>query len=591
MSDPSAPSQGRPGRRPGGTQSAHRWAAFKAGFGPRMRGFRWQPEPRFPGSLVRGQQLMAGNFRMGGALVTAPGQSPWDIDAPTDAFEATLHGFDWLDDLAAMPKGAGRATAQAWLADWIARYGRGQGPGWSPDLTGRRQVRWISHVLFLMSGQPAKDTLAFHRALGRQTHFLDKNWPRTSHGLPRFEALTGLIYSACALIGMETRLDPAMRGLAQECARRIDAQGGIVTRNPEELLEVFVHLTWAAQILAETGKRPDPAVDTAIMRIAPTLRALRHADGSLVRAHGGGRGSAGRLIGSLVQSGVRPARMKGLAMGFARMASGRVTVLVDAAPPMIGPGSTGAHAGTLSFELTSANHPVIVNAGSGASFGPEWRRAGRATVSHSTMSLAGYSSSRFAANSAGIPPERQIFAEGPTDVSIQTSEIVGGEGVVLSHDGWRRTHGLVHLRALTLEDHGNLLRGDDGLAALDGDDRTRFTAINRTLPSDVGLRFAVRFHLHPDVVPELDLGGAAISLTLPNDEVWVFRHGGEAELSIRPSVYFDPRRLSPRATKQIVLSSRVRGYGTAVSWSIARPAALLPAPDLPPDPAKGPRLF
>jgi len=546
-----------------------------------MRGFQWHPEPRFPGSAVRGRQLLAGNLRMGGALVEAPGQSPWDIAAPTDAFEAALHGFVWLDDLAAVPGGAGRATAQAWLADWIARYGRGQGAGWTPDLTGRRQIRWISQVLFLMNGQPVPATLAFHRALGRQTNFLDARWPLSSPGLPRFEALTGLIYSACALIGMETRLDPALRGLAQECARSIDAQGGIVTRNPEDLLEVFVHLTWAAHILAETGKRPDPAVDTAIMRIAPTLRALRHADGALVRAHGGGRGAPGRLIGSLVQSGVRPARMKGLAMGFARMASGRVTVLVDAAPPMLGPGSINAHASTLAFEMTSSNHPLIVSAGSGASFGPDWRRAGRATVSHSTVSLAGYSSARFRAGSSDRAPERLSFAEGPTDVSIQTSEMTGGEGMVLSHDGWRRTHGLIHLRSLTLEDRGNLLRGEDGLAALDGNDRARFTAINRNLPTDVGLRFAARFHLHPDVVVEVDMGGAAISLTLPDDEVWVFRHGGEAALSIEKSVYFDAGRLSPRATKQIVLTSRVRGYGAAVSWSIARPAALLSAPPLP----------
>ncbi len=544
-----------------------------------MQGFRWQPEPRFPGSAVRGRQLLAGNFRLGGALVEAHGKSPWDITPPTDAFAQALHGFDWIDDLAAIPGGLGRATAQAWLADWITRYGRGKGVGWSPDLTGRRQIRWISQVLFLMNGQDPAQTRAFEACLSRQANYIAKRWDRSSVGLPRFEALTGLVYSACSLIGMETHLGPALGNLARECATQIDSHGGIPTRNPEELLEVFVLLTWVAQILQETGKRPDPAIDTAILRIAPTLRALRHADGSLVRAHGGGRGAPGRLIGALVQSGVRPSRIKGLAMGFARLAAGRVTVIADAAPPQMG--SASAHAGTLGFEMTSANHPLIVHAGSGTAFGPDWRRAGRATVSHSTVSLAGYSSSRFAEKAIQAAPDLQGFAEGPTDVSIQNSEIAGGEGIIISHDGWRRTHGLVHLRALTLEDNGNLLRGDDGLAALDGNDRTRFETVNRALPYDVGLQFAVRFHLHPDVIAEVDMGGAAISLTLPNEETWVFRHGSEAEVEIRASVYFDAGRLKPRATKQIVLSSRVRGYGAAVSWSIARPSALLSGSDLP----------
>ena len=162
-------------------------------------------------------------------------------------------------------------------------------------------------------------------------------------------------------------------------------------------------------------------------------------------------------------------------------------------------------------------------------------------------------------------------------MTVQVSEISGGEGLTLSHDGWRRTHGLIHVRSLTLEDGGNLLRGEDALAALDPNDRDRFMAINRNLPADVGLDFAVRFHLHPDVTAEVDMGGNAISLTLSTKEVWVLRHGGEGELSLRPSIYFDADRLKPRATKQIVLTSRVKGYGAAVSWSLARPSAAPPA--------------
>jgi hypothetical protein len=53
-----------------------RLTALGAGFGPRARGFLWRPEPRFPGSVVAGRQLMAGNFRFGGALIEAPDTSP-----------------------------------------------------------------------------------------------------------------------------------------------------------------------------------------------------------------------------------------------------------------------------------------------------------------------------------------------------------------------------------------------------------------------------------------------------------------------------------------------------------------------------------
>ncbi len=565
------PAQGR-------TSRADRWAAWRAGFGPKIRGFVSQPELQFSGVAARGRQLMAGNLRLGGDFVETAGRVPWDIAPPSEAFQDSLHSFEWLDDLAAVADAPARKLAQAWLAEWLLRYGRGRGPGWTPDLTGRRQVRWITHALFLMNGQPQAETASLYRCLARQASVLSARWRHSSQGLPRFEALTGLIYSGCALTGMEGQLRPALRALAKECAVEIDASGGIVTRNPEELLEVFSLLTWTASILRDTGQEPDPAVNTAIMRIAPTLRSLRHSDGGLVRMHGGGRGAPGRLDQALARSGARPARVKGLAMGFARLGGRGVSLVVDAAPPMIGPRSHSAHASTLAFELTSGRRPVIVSCGSGTRFGGDWRRAGRATASHSTLSIEGYSSSRLVPGAVMALPERQDLLDGPTQVDRQEAQMETAEGIVLSHDGWRRTHGLVHLRSLTLEQDGGLLRGEDGLAAMTERDRDTLDKVLSRLPGDRGLRYQLRFHLHPDVHAELDLGGMAVSIQVDGQETWVFRHTSAAELSLQKSFYLDSSRLRPRATKQIVLTSRLTGYGNAISWSLAKPIGFLPAP-------------
>ncbi len=557
----------RPGRL---LRWKNRHAAWRAGTKPVPSGFTSRPEPRSIGSDSRGRQLMAGNLLFAGVLIQVPRDLPWAIDAPSDAFEDELHGFEWLDHLAAVADGSSRPMAQDWLADWLRRFGTGRGPGWVPDLVGRRQIRWISHALFLMSGQPEKETRTFYACLGRQTAFLAKRWRSTSHGLPRFEALTGLIYSACTLTGMEHHLPSALKALAQECAREIDASGGILTRNPEELLNVFTLLTWTAAVLEEAEKLPDPAVNTAIMRIAPTLRSLRHADGGLARFQGGGRGAPGRLDQALAQSGVRPATVTGLAMGYARLAAGRASIIVDAATPMMGPQSYNSHASTLAIEMTSGRRPLIVNCGSGASFGAEWRRAGRATPSHSTLAIEGYSSARLGPKSANHGVVKQALIEGPEKVEVQESDSGGARAIAFSHDGYRRTHGLVHLRSLSLENDGRLLRGEDGLAALDPKDRDTLDTVLSRLPMD-HIPFSIRFHLHPDVEAKIDMGGAAVSLTLRGGETWVFRHSRDAELRLESSVYLETGRLKPRATKQIVLSGRLTDYGSAVSWSLAKP--------------------
>ncbi|MCC6006765.1 MAG: heparinase II/III family protein [Rhodobacteraceae bacterium] len=528
-----------------------------------------QPEPRTIGSFARGKQLTAGNFLVAGHLVEAPGFSIWALDWPDEGLGDLLHGFTWLDDLAAAGDAPARRIAQDWLGDWIARYGRGAGPGWTPDLTGRRLIRWINHAVFVLHGRDREFSDAYFRALGRQTRFLARRWHSAPPGLPRFEALTGVIYAGLALEGMEGLVAQAVRAIADECAAQIDGQGGIPSRNPEELLEVFTLLVWAAGALREAGRTPLGAHLMAIERIAPTLRSLRHSDGTLARFHGGDIGPEGRLDAALAASGVRTAAATGQAMGFARLSAGRTSVIVDAASPPAGIASREAHAGTLAFELTSGRRPLVVNCGPGTDFGPAWRRAARATPMHSTLAVHGYSSSRLAPQRIGRRAEAELLVDRPRDVRLQQSAGPEGTTLLASHDGYRSTHGLWHVRRLDLAIDGGALSGEDTLAALSAEERAIFDkALDRT--SLQGIGFAIRFHLHPEVEARIDMGGTAVSLTLRSGEIWVFRHDGVAELTVEPDVYLEKGRLRPRAAQQVVLSCRVIDYGRQVTWSLAR---------------------
>ncbi|KMK68793.1 heparinase II/III family protein [Puniceibacterium sp. IMCC21224] len=532
-------------------------------------GFVSQPEPRTIGSFARGRQLCAGNLMFAGHLIEAPNALPWDLSPPDTAYEDELHGFIWLDDLAAVGEPATRKVAQAWLWGWIARYGGGKGPGWTPELTGRRLIRWIHHAIFLLRGQESALSIAFYRSLAQQTVFLGRRWHASPPGLPRFEALTGLIYAGLSLSGMETHAEPARRALGAECARQIDAQGGLPTRNPEDLLRVFTLLIWARTALEEADLKPDPAHLAAIARIAPTLRTLRHSDGGLARFHGGGRGLDGQLDQTLAASGIRKFHADGLAMGYARLSAGRTSILVDAAPPPVGKASYNAHASTLAFELTSGRRPLIVNCGSGAVFGVDWRRAGRATPSHSALCLDGYSSARLGKPGTIERATREMLEDAPEKVPVQISRAPDGLTFEGGHDGYVSTHGLTQARSLALTFDGRGVVGEDMLVAIENADKKRFDRRMDHVKL-AGIPYQIRFHLHPDVDAELDLGGAAVSMALRSGEIWVFRHEGVMDLAVDPSVYLEKGRLRPRAAKQIVLSGRAMEYATRIRWSLAK---------------------
>ncbi len=396
-----------------------------------------------------------------------------------------------------------------------------------------------------------------------QTRYRAENRLRAGPGLPRFEALTGLVYAGLSLLGMQALVAPAIAALADEAGREIDASGGIATRNPEELLEVFTLLNWAALAMTDAGHPVPEAHQAAMERIAPTLRALRHSDGGLARFHGGGRGLEGRLDHALASAGVRTLAPQGAAMGFIRLSGGRTTLIIDAADPPGGDAGKSAHASTLAFEVTSGRRPLIVNCGSGAPFGTEWRRAGRATPSHSTLAIEGVSSSRF--GKAGT----DVLAERAHVLTQRQMDTETGHGLHLAHDGWALTHGLSHGRDIVLSGDGRHVAGEDRLVSLNPKGRARFEQV-LTATGLKGVPFTIRFHIHPDADAALDMGGTAVSVALKSGEIWVFRHDGRTRLSLEPSVYLEKGRLRPRATKQIVLSGLAAEIETRIGWTLAK---------------------
>ena len=214
------------------TRFANRWQAKRAARARPATGFVSQPEPRTIGSYARGKQLIAGNYLFAGHLVNSPSTDLWNISPPSQGFSEETQGFVWLDDLASVGDSEARKRAQIWVLKWIDGFGGGDGDGWTPDLTGRRLIRWINHAIFIMAGMDADQSHAFFRSLGQQTIFLSRRWHVATPGLPRFEALTGLIYAGLGLEGMERHVAPAVDALARECAEQIGMKAAFRPATP-----------------------------------------------------------------------------------------------------------------------------------------------------------------------------------------------------------------------------------------------------------------------------------------------------------------------------------------------------------------------
>ncbi|MDO5605206.1 MAG: heparinase II/III family protein [Paracoccus sp. (in: a-proteobacteria)] len=582
----------------------------------RPHGFTRRPEPRSLGSALRGQAITEDGLSLTGGNLGADPFASDAQDGASDDLLAELHGFGWLDDLAAAGHVRARDCAQQWVLSWIAAHplpvtaaaedaaaspagdsatgplppasgveaGQqvtaavpipgGDGPVWAADIAGRRLVRWIFHAGMILPGldraaaQPVFD--AMHAHLGWLAR------ADAAPGQPRIEAQAGRAIAAMVLRGAAGHVAPALAALAGSAGDDLDC-AVLRGRCPEAALNCLSMLGWVKAVAADSGHDLPAPVTQAIERIAPVLRALRHADGGLPRFHGGGRGAPGRLDHSLRAADGPAVTAPGHPMGFARLARARATVILDAAPPAAGPAASHAHASTLGLEFTAARHPVVVNCGSGRLFGPAWARASRATACHSTLCLSGLSSAKL------LPPD----ARGQERLTLLPQRVWAGEcdaegnllppdappaplrqpaTILAGHDGWDGTHGLTHLRELYLSADGDELRGEDTLAALDIAAQGRLEQVLANAPDGIG--FDIRFHLHPEVepVPEGDL----VRLILPGGEEWVFSHDLVAALRIEPSAWLETGLAAPQPTTQIVLAHRLDAQAVQIGWTFMR---------------------
>jgi uncharacterized heparinase superfamily protein len=279
----------------------------------------------------------------------------------------------------------------------------------------------------------------------------------------------------------------------------------------------------------------------------PMLRFFRHGDGYFAHFNGMGPTSPDLLATVLAYDDARGTPVANAShSGYQRMEAGPSVVLVDTGGPPPLSVSSEAHAGCLSFELSSGQHRIVVNCGMPATGKEAWRHLARATAAHSTVTFNDVSSCSFVEASAF----RRLFgtpiASGPRRVSVVREE--RDQTILLrsAHDGYVSRFGVIHQRNIVVWADGQKLEGEDLFIPAKGD----------ALPADVPDEFAVRFHLHPLVKANRVNDGHGVMLVLPNKDVWNF-HAHEDQVEIEESVYLAGQD-GPRRTFQIVIYGQAR---------------------------------
>lgn len=506
--------------------------------------------PPLPGNRMRGEAIVTGKLVCAGRALAAE-RPDWIASDLTPAALAELNSFEWLDDLSAVGSEQAQTRARALVEDWIAANPKWLAGAWDAEPTGRRIAAWLANAPFLSRGEGDRLGPQLLESACRQARHLARSWHTAPPGLPRLAALKGLVYAhSCGLLS-QSGLGGAARALGGEALAQILPDGFHVERGAFAQFAALSVFADARLAMESAGASVPESVHRAIEGVAPALRFFRHGDGGLALFENSNIEDPRAIDEALARAqSPAPPPQRANAAHFERVVADRTLVFLDAgAPPPTGFDAHG-HAGALSIEVSAGRERLIVNCGAGPRDDSDWSLALRATAAHSTLTIEDTSSSE------PVPGRvmRRLLG-----VKSTRDEAEGNVWLEASHDGYVPLFGFVHQRRLFVASDGRDIRGEDSLVPAAG---------AALAPS---ARFAIRFHLAPDLQASIIQNGAAALIRTQGGQAWRLQIAG-AVLELGESVSFAMRG-SARRAEQLVAAGSASAEGVSVKWALKAIAA------------------
>src|SRR4051812_2047735 len=388
-----------------------------------------------PADAPRAAEVYAGRFVFAGKIVTCHGRSVFDLEPPSEDWEVARLGFGWLRHLRAADTAITRANARSLVEDWISNPNRKRAIGRRADVLARRIISLLSQAPLVLGDTDGKFYRRYLRGLTREIRYLRYTMLDIPDGAPRLQVLIALCYASLCLANQARHIRTATRKLSDELQRQILPDGGHISRNPGALIELLIDLLPLRQTFAARNIAPPQALLNAIDRMMPMLRFFRHGDGNFALFNGMS-GTPNDLLATLLAyddtHGMPMGNMPH--SGYQRLEAAATTVIMDTGAPPPAAVSHDAHAGCLSFELSSGLNRIVTNCGMPATGRDNWRVFARSTAAHSTLICHDTSCCQFVELSAMKRLlHGSLIVSGPSRVESVREAVENGRVLTASH--------------------------------------------------------------------------------------------------------------------------------------------------------------
>ena len=510
-------------------------------------------------------ELDMGQFGLAGATVLLDGGSPFQVTPPNLAWEKELHGFGWLRNLRAARTERALSQSIDLTEEWLETYKSLKGLPYEPDVAARRLISWFSYSNFLLHEADEQRYVRLLQSIDDHMRHLSMTSPHAADGMPRLLPLIALVYAGLCVANQESFAQAQIKALCAELDRQILPDGGHISRDNSVLASILLDLLPLKQCFVTLNQTPPKQLVAAINRMLPMIHYMRLGDGLMSRFNGAGTTLPDTLSTAMAYDDVSNAPLVAAPYSkYFRLERGNVVVIMDGGKPPALSLSGKAHAGCLSFEMSSGTCPMIVNCGAAPPAFSKMATNARATVAHSTLTINNRSSATFIHDPKTKTSELPSLLEGPATVQGHFDHDSDAYKIVGSHDGYLDRFGLVHHRLISISKDGYIVTGEDWIEAPQG---------VKQVEAGLGWPYAAHFHIHPDVLTTRASDGKSLTLTLPDSQSWKFYAGGALIYLEESTFYAD--FAGPCQAVQAVIRGNCLGP-TSIPWKLTKVLADIP---------------
>ena len=470
------------------------------------------------------------------------------------------HRFSWLYHLAAQDDKMAKISCQTLFEDWVENNSRFSLLVWDLETVGLRLIALSMNSNFIL--RSIRDENKFLILLIKQIMFLKLSYKLSKRGMPRLRVLLGIFFSTMILDGNKDSLGRIIIDIYCEIKFLIDEEGLYKSRNPDHLLEVFVHSNRVAERISEknsTHAKVRKKILSLVKKMAPMLRGLRLGDGKLVRANFGSGGALGIHVDYELAKFqiVEPYQSQNL-IGFERLSAGRTVLIIDCGKRVIkNLNLKTVSQESFSFEVTSGQRPIFVNNSNFNSFfGP-------------AFSLFNTSSKY---NSVSLKIKDKGYKEKVNTLDIKKELILKKKEKNLDHQSifLKKTYigfgGLTYTRKIKLLKSGNSVFGCEKIFY--SQDYQLLNVKSFKNQKYFHVEAILSFCLHPDVeVLKID-SFSKFFLKLKNNEVWQFSLINR-KAKLNPFQFVDPMNMKSIKSNQILVPINFEGNPVEINWTLS----------------------